>query len=143
MFAFNSNTRLGSPSLVASHENSAVFSWILVAGVRPAGYYQDQGWRGPWTRAQRCLMSAGGFYESHLDEAGRKNPFFIHLADQDDFAFAGLCDRSYKDDGTPVESCAMITIPRQRAHASGSLISPIIARARLGDGAEIKALYLQ
>src|SRR5277367_938368 len=36
-------------------------------------------YRGPWKRGQRCLVAATGFFEWHLDEAGRKAPYFIHL----------------------------------------------------------------
>jgi putative SOS response-associated peptidase YedK len=68
-------------------------------------------YRGPWNRGQRCLQLAGGFYEWHLDETGRKAPYLIKLNDQDVFAFAGLWDRSYKVDGTAIESCVHITMP--------------------------------
>jgi len=65
----------------------------------------------PWKRRQRCLQVASGFYEWHVDACGRKAPFFIHLADQEVFAFAGLWERSRKPDGTSIESCVMITMP--------------------------------
>jgi putative SOS response-associated peptidase YedK len=68
-------------------------------------------YRGPWQRGQRCLQVATGFYEWHLDAAGRKAPYYIHLNDQPIFAFAGLWDKSVKADGTVVESCAHITLP--------------------------------
>ncbi len=68
-------------------------------------------YRGPWKRGQRCLQIACGFYEWHLDEQGRKTPYYIHLADQDIFAFAALWDRSVKSDGTAVESVVHITMP--------------------------------
>jgi putative SOS response-associated peptidase YedK len=68
-------------------------------------------YREPWIRGQRCLQIASGFYEWHEFEDGRKAPFYIHLADQDVFAFAGLWDRSVNPDGTVVESCTHITLP--------------------------------
>lgn len=68
-------------------------------------------YRGPWRRGQRCLQLASGFYEWHLDRYGRKAPYLISLADQELFAFAGLWDRSIKDDGTVVESCVHMTMP--------------------------------
>lgn len=68
-------------------------------------------WRGPWNRRQRCLVLAAGFYEWHLNGVGQKHPFFIHLADQDVFAFAGIWDRSYKPDGAAIMSCAIVTMP--------------------------------
>jgi putative SOS response-associated peptidase YedK len=67
-------------------------------------------YRGPWMRAQRCVLPAGGFYEWHLSEAGVRQPFYIHLADQDVFGFAGLWDRSHGANGM-VESCTLITMP--------------------------------
>jgi putative SOS response-associated peptidase YedK len=67
-------------------------------------------YRGPWRRGQRCLQLASGFYEWHLDQYGRKSPYLISLADQELFAFAGLCDRSIKADGSAVESCVHITM---------------------------------
>jgi putative SOS response-associated peptidase YedK len=47
----------------------------------------------------------------HLDGAGRKAPYYIHLNDQLMFAFAALWDRSIKVDGTAVESVVHITMP--------------------------------
>jgi hypothetical protein len=40
-------------------------------------------YRGPWKRGQRCIQLASGFYEWHLNEAGRKAPYLIKLNDQD------------------------------------------------------------
>jgi putative SOS response-associated peptidase YedK len=68
-------------------------------------------YRGPWRRGQRCLQLASGFYEWHLDRYGRKAPYLISLADQELFAFAGLWDRSIKDNGSVVESCVHMTMP--------------------------------
>lgn len=68
-------------------------------------------WRQPWKGARRCLLPALGFYEWHLDGSGHKQPYYIHLADQEVFAFAGLWDRSVPARGDAVESCAIITLP--------------------------------
>jgi putative SOS response-associated peptidase YedK len=67
-------------------------------------------YRGPWLRGQRCVLPAGGFYEWHLNEAGHRQPFYIHLADQEIFGFAGLWDRSDGGDEV-IESCTLITMP--------------------------------
>jgi putative SOS response-associated peptidase YedK len=67
-------------------------------------------YRGPWKRAQRCVLPASGFYEWHLSESGARQPFYIHLADQEVFGFAGLWDRSIGPNG-PIESCTLITMP--------------------------------
>ena len=65
----------------------------------------------PGSARQRCLQIANGFFEWHLDESGRKIPYYIHLADQPIFAFAALWDRSVKADGTAIESVVHITLP--------------------------------
>jgi putative SOS response-associated peptidase YedK len=67
-------------------------------------------YRGPWKRAQRCVLPAAGFFEWHLNEAGVRQPFYIHLVDQEVFGFAGLWDRSDGPGGV-IESCTLITMP--------------------------------
>ena len=68
-------------------------------------------YRVPWRRGQRCIQPAAGFYEWHVDERGRKAPFLISVVDQPVFGFAGLWDRSVREDGTVVESCTHLTMP--------------------------------
>jgi putative SOS response-associated peptidase YedK len=69
-------------------------------------------YRGPWTRGQRCLVLASGFYEWHLLADGKsKQPYFIKPADQESFAFAGLWDSSKAQDGTVTYSFTIITMP--------------------------------
>ena len=68
-------------------------------------------WRGPWTRAQRCILPATGFYEWHVNEDRSKTPFYITCADQPVFGLAGLWDASRADDGSVIQSCTIITMP--------------------------------
>jgi putative SOS response-associated peptidase YedK len=68
-------------------------------------------WRGPWARAQRCILPATGFYEWHVNEDGSKTPFYISCADQPVFGLAGIWESSRADDGSVIESCAIITMP--------------------------------
>ena len=68
-------------------------------------------WQGPWERGQRCIFPMAGFYEPHRHADGRKEPFYIHLSDREIFGVAGLWDRSFRSDGTPVFSCTLITTP--------------------------------
>jgi putative SOS response-associated peptidase YedK len=68
-------------------------------------------WRGPWKRGQRCILPAAGFYEWHVNEDGTKTPFYITMADQPVFGFAGLWDRSVTAEGVALESCTIITMP--------------------------------
>ena len=66
-------------------------------------------WKAPWERGQRCILPMAGFYEPHRFPDGRKEPFYVHLADREIFGVAGLWDRSVRADGTEVLSCALIT----------------------------------
>jgi len=69
-------------------------------------------YRGPWSRGQRCLVVARGFYEWQTQTDGKtKVPYFIHLNDQDIFAFAGLWDSSRNERGERIESCTHLTMP--------------------------------
>lgn len=67
-------------------------------------------YRGPWKRAQRCIIPAVGYYEWQAIEAS-KQPYFIRMAGGEPFAFAGLWEVSRKLDGSEVESCTIITVP--------------------------------
>ncbi len=60
-------------------------------------------------RKRRCLVLADGFYEWHT-EAGVKIPYFISLAEQQPFAFAGLWENwQSKDSDESIQSTAVIT----------------------------------
>ena len=59
-------------------------------------------------RRRRCLIPADGFYEWQRLERG-KQPFFIHMRDEQPFAFAGLWEIWEGGDGAVVESCTIIT----------------------------------
>lgn len=74
-------------------------------------------WKQPWERRQRCILVMAGFYEPHLFDGGRKEPFYVHLADRPVFGVAGLWDRRRQADGTDVLSCALITLPANRLMA--------------------------
>lgn len=76
------------------------------------------GWKGPWERGQRCILSMAGFYEPHVFEDGRKEPYYIHLADREIFGVAGLWERARAADGTESFSCTLVTIPPNELLAS-------------------------
>ncbi|MEO8307497.1 MAG: SOS response-associated peptidase [Pseudomonadota bacterium] len=67
-------------------------------------------YRSAWQRGQRCLIIANGFYEWQVIADG-KQPWFISCADQELFAFAGLWDMSTPQQGEPILSCTIITLP--------------------------------
>lgn len=52
-------------------------------------------------QGRRCLIPALGFYEWRAAN-GATTPYYIHVEDQDIFAFAGFWER---------ESCTLITLP--------------------------------
>lgn len=57
---------------------------------------------------RRCLIPATGFYE-WKKITDRKQPFFIHLLNQEVFAFAGLWETWHDPQGDEVHTCAIIT----------------------------------
>lgn len=58
-------------------------------------------------RQRRCLIAADGFYEWHPQPDGHKQPYFIHLANDEPFAFAGIWEH-WERDGKTLESCSII-----------------------------------
>jgi len=71
-------------------------------------------YRDPWKRGQRCILVMGGFYEPHVNVDGSRDPFFVHLTDREVFGVAGLWERSRRQDGSYVFSCALVTVPANR-----------------------------
>lgn len=60
-------------------------------------------------RRRRCLILADGFYEWRKEPGSKlKTPYYIHMADERPFAFAGLWEL-WRPDDTPVFSCTIIT----------------------------------
>lgn len=59
-------------------------------------------------KERRCLVVADGFYEWQATN-GQKQPYLIHKADDRPFAFAGLWERWRDPQGSPIESCTIVT----------------------------------
>jgi putative SOS response-associated peptidase YedK len=59
-------------------------------------------------RRRRCLVPATGFYEWQRQER-RKQPVYIRMHDEQPFAFAGLWEHWEGPEGTPIESCTLLT----------------------------------
>lgn len=59
-------------------------------------------------RRRRCLIVADGFYEWQKLN-GKKQPYFIHLKDDQPFAFAGLWESWRIPDKQHIESCTILT----------------------------------
>ncbi len=57
---------------------------------------------------RRCLIPATGFYEWTTTEGG-KQPHYIHLRDQDVFAFAGLWEVWHSPHGDTIQTCTILT----------------------------------
>ncbi len=60
-------------------------------------------------RHRRCLVPADGFYEWQVVPGQKiKQPYFIRMADEAPFAFAGLWER-WEREGKVLESCTILT----------------------------------
>jgi putative SOS response-associated peptidase YedK len=60
-------------------------------------------------RQRRCLVVADGFYEWQKQPRGPKQPYFITVAGDRSFAFAGLWERWNAAGGPVVETCTIVT----------------------------------
>ncbi len=78
-------------------------------------------------RERRCLVLADGYYEWKREGAGRQ-PYYIRLRDERPFAFAGLWDRWTGEDGTILESCAILTTEPDESMALIHHRMPVILR---------------
>jgi putative SOS response-associated peptidase YedK len=59
-------------------------------------------------KRKRCLVLADGYYE-FAAQGKTKQPFYIRLKSELPFAFAALSEHWQGADGSPLESCAIIT----------------------------------
>lgn len=70
---------------------------------------------------RRCLIPSDGFYEWQSVD-GIKQPYYIRLKSGELFAFAGLWETWESPDGSPLISCAIITVE------PNALVAPIHTR---------------
>ncbi len=84
-------------------------------------------------RRRRCLVLADGFYEWHKEGAG-KTPYFITLASDEPFAFAGLWEHwQSKDDEQTIESATLITADANEFMATLHNRMPVILEPENAD----------
>ncbi len=77
--------------------------------------------RGPWSRGQRCIVPAFGFYGWKMTPERFRQPYFIRLVNREVFGIAALWDRTIrKDDDDVIEGCAMLTVAPNRLMAEVS-----------------------
>ncbi len=74
---------------------------------RAEGIEKKPSFRGPF-KHRRCIIPASGFYEWKMI-AGHKQPYFIRPVDGGYFFMAGIWDHWQGEDGTMINSCAIIT----------------------------------
>jgi putative SOS response-associated peptidase YedK len=76
-------------------------------------------------RSRRCLIPADGFYEWKKGN-GSKQPYYIQKTDGQPFCFAGLWEHWEGEEGTVLESCAIITTTANAALAPLHERMPVI-----------------
>ncbi|HEY0746796.1 MAG TPA: SOS response-associated peptidase [Steroidobacteraceae bacterium] len=115
---FNTTPSQSVPAIRASRGASEALLMIWGSGgkhgsfnVPIEGLATNAASRAPWKEGRRCIVPAMGFYEWHVDPGGSKQPYYIHLEDQDVFGFAGLWSRSRTGANTVTEFCSLITLP--------------------------------
>lgn len=76
-------------------------------------------------RARRCLIPASGFYEWTKNEDGGRDPWYIHAANNDTLAFAGIW-QDWERDGVRLRTCAIVTTGANKAIATIHHRMPVI-----------------
>lgn len=121
------NIAPGQPILAArlnvkGVREAAHFRWGLVPGwmkelpttttlinARMETVAEKPSFRGAY-RYRRCLVPASGFYEWQIMN-GPKQPFYIYLKNQPLFCFAGIWEHWQNQDGSELETAAILTGP--------------------------------
>jgi putative SOS response-associated peptidase YedK len=79
-------------------------------------------------KKRRCLVLADGYYEWRT-EGKRKQPFYIRMEDEQQFAFAGLWESWRPEQGAPLETCTLITTEANELTRSIHDRMPVILNA--------------
>lgn len=84
-------------------------------------------------KSKRCLVLASGFYEWQK-QGGRKQAYYIHRADGQPLAFAGLWDL-WEDNvtGEAIESCTIITTTATQQMSQIHERMPVVLESELYD----------
>lgn len=103
------------PDTVSLHRWGLIPSWAKdesiankLINARADGVADKPSFRSAFKR-RRCLVPATGFYEWQKGDGKIKTPMFIHLNDQDVFAFAGLWEVWHSPDGSEIRTYTIIT----------------------------------
>jgi len=82
-------------------------------------------------KAQRCIVTASGFYEWQKQEE-QKQPFYVHRPSRQPLALAGLWDAWLdKESGNLIESCTIVTTKATGAMADIHQRMPAILEPEL------------
>ncbi|TFF89755.1 MAG: SOS response-associated peptidase [Promethearchaeota archaeon] len=60
-------------------------------------------------KSRRCLIPTDGFYEWKKQKKGGKQPYFVHMKDEQPFALGGIWDLWKNPDGQNIESFSILT----------------------------------
>ena len=82
------------------------------ANARSESMAEKPAYRHAWSKGQRCLIYATGFFEwqAVAGEKG-KQPWYIHLANNEPLILGGLWERSRRSEDEWVSSCTIVTLP--------------------------------
>ena len=102
-------------------------AWTLVADVGGARAEAMRWGLVPAWKARRCLVPASGYYEWR-EEAGVKQPYYIHDGEAPVLMFAGLWERWKSPAGEWIHSFAIVTCaaldPMRQLHDRTPLMLP-------------------
>jgi putative SOS response-associated peptidase YedK len=100
----------------------------LVINIRSESAREKPSFRAAFTR-RRCLMPVDGFYEWH--RLGKENrPYLFRRPDRGLFAFAALWETWHSQDGSEIDTVAMVTGPANGLMSAIHHRCPVIVEPR-------------
>jgi putative SOS response-associated peptidase YedK len=110
-------------------------SFPLVINIRSESAQEKPSFRAAFLR-RRCLMPADGFYEWHRIGEGRQRenrPYLFRRPDRAPFAFAALWETWHSQDGSEIDTVAMLTGPANGQMAAIHDRSPVVVQPEAFD----------
>lgn len=93
--------------LIPSWAKDANIGYKMI-NARSETIFEKNSWRLA-IKSRRCLIPANAFYEWRRENGNKKQPYYIHLSNDEMFAFAGIWEMWTDQDGKEVNSYSIIT----------------------------------
>lgn len=92
-------------------------------------------------RHHRCIIPASGYYEWRKGADGKKQPYYISMADGELMGFAGIYSSWMGPSGEEIDTAAIITVPSNaELKTVHDRMPAIIAKEQLADWLDVRGV---